>query len=346
MSKRLKTMLCLYAFLLYVPSLAYAGIPIEMVSSERVDQLRLFTGVVEAINQSTISAQTSGQITAVYFDVDDYVKKGDVIIRLNDKQQQSRLRKAQSSMEEAQTRLEQAKKEYARAKGIYAKKLIAKSAFDKARSTYRATEARLSAARATVAEATEQWQYTTIQAPYSGIVVKRFVEKGEVVRPGQALMTGLSLEHLRVVVDVPQDLVVRLRRKSGVFVFLSGQVPVKIESSDVTISPYADERTHTFRTRIQLPAGAGELYPGMTVKMGMVVGQRLQMTIPLSAVVIRSEISGIYIQRDDGVVFFRQIRLGEKTRDRVQVLSGLHDGEKVMLDPLAAVNLLKSQRAK
>jgi len=346
MPKRQTIMLCLCGFLLHVSTLAQADIPFEIAKSIKVDQTRLFTGVIEAVNQSTISAQTNGQITAIYFDVDDYVKKGDVILSLNDKQQKSRLNKAQSSMNEALTNFQQAEKEFIRAKDIYAKKLIAKSAFEKAQSTYKAAESRLSAARSSVVESTELWQYTSIRAPYSGIVVKRFVEKGEVVRPGQSLMTGLSLEHLRVTVDIPQDLIALLRNKSDMFVLLSGQPPRHIESKNITIFPYADARSHTFRARLQLPVGIDVLYPGMTVKIGMVVGQRQQMTVPISAVVIRSEVSGLYIQRDDGTVLFRQIRLGGKMQDRMQVLSGLREGEKVLLDTLAAVDLLKSQRAK
>ncbi|NOY67366.1 MAG: efflux RND transporter periplasmic adaptor subunit [Gammaproteobacteria bacterium] len=336
---------CLCGVLIQVPVLAQVNIPVEVVKSGPVDRMRFFNGVIEAVNQSTISAQTSGQITSVHFDVDDYVKKNDVILRLNDKEQKSRLNKAQSSVKEAQVNLDQAEKEYSRVTDIYKKKLVSKSVLDKAKTAYKGAVARLNVMRAGVIEATEQWQYTVIRAPYSGIVVKRFVQEGESVRPGQPLMTGLSLDHLRATVDIPQDLISYLRQKPAMFVYLPGQVPRNIDSKDMTIFPYADEHSHTFRARLQLPAELGDLYPGMTIKIGMVTGKDQQITVPLNAVVVRSEVSGVYIQRDDGTVSFRQIRPGDKTGGRVLVLSGLREGEKVLLDPFAAMGLLKSQQA-
>jgi len=335
---------CILIFSLHVSVAAQADIAVESVKFQSVDRLRHFHGLIEAVNQSTISAQTSGQITQINFDVDDYVNKGDVILQLADKEQKSRLNKAQSSVKEARAVLEQAEKEYTRVKNIYAKKLVAKSTLEKARSAYKAAEARLGVARAQLAEATEQWQYTAVRAPYSGIVVKRFVEKGELVRPGKALMTGLSLDHLRVTLDIPQDLVGLLRRQPVIFVLLPNGKRLDIASNDVTIFPYADKLMHTFRVRLQLPVRAGEWYPGMTVKIGMVVGQAQQLTVPVAALVTRSEVNGVYVLVDKDIVLFRQVRLGSKQLDRVTVLSGLQEGDKVILDPLKAVTLLKSQR--
>jgi len=338
--------LCLFGLLLNVSVVAQDNNVVETVKASLIKKIRFFSGQIEAVNQSTISAQASGQINEIYFDVDDYVKKDDVILRLNDKEQKSRLSKAKSSVKEAQANFDQAKKEYVRISDIYNKKLVSKSVVDKAKATYYSAEARLNAAQALVREATEQWKYTVIRAPFSGLVVKRFVQKGESVRPGQPIMTGLSLDHLRAAIDIPQDLIIPLRLNPAMFVYLPGHDPKRIDSNDMTVFPYADERSHTFRVRLSLPVGLDGLYPGMTIKIGMAIGEEKQISIPVNAVVVRSEVNALYIQRDGGKVLFRQVRLGERKNDRVHVLSGLREGEKVLLDPYAAMNLLKAQQVK
>ena len=93
------------------------------VHTEAMAEEWLTDAVVEAVNQSTLSAQTSGRITEILFDVDDFVNKGEVLIRFSDKEQKAALARANSQLNEAQARLEQADKEYARISAIYEKKL-------------------------------------------------------------------------------------------------------------------------------------------------------------------------------------------------------------------------------
>ncbi len=318
--------------------------PSESVQVSTVAQTRVFNGLVEALQQSTVSAQTSGRITEINFDVQDYVQKGQVLMRFSDKEQKSRLDSARSSMKEARANAEQAEKEFTRIKSIYAKKLVAKSALDKAAAANKAASARLKAARAKVAEAQEQWEHTVIRAPYSGIVVKRHVELGESARNGQALMTGLSLDHLRVVVELPQDVSAQARTDKRMFVLWPAGHRIQIAPANITVFPYADDKTHSFRTRLALPPGLAGLYPGMLIKVGVEVGQSSQILVPATAVVQRSEVMAVYVEDADGKVLFRQVRTGARHGDRIVILAGLREGEKVLLDPFKAVAALKAQR--
>lgn len=340
--------LVLYSFVCSLPVFAEAvdSGPGQVVTLRSFADIRLFNAVVEAEHQSTVSAQTSGRIIEINFDVDDYVKKDSILLRLADKEQKSRLNSAQSSMKEAQANAEQARKEFQRIESIYARKLVSKAVFDKAVSSVKSAEARLKAARARVDEAREQWEHTIVRAPFSGIVVKRFVQVGEATSPGQELMTGLSLDHLRVVVDFPQGLSRRLRNDAGMIVILPGGMRIPVESSDVTIFPYADIKTHSLRARLKVPMGLTDLYPGMTVKVGIEVGRSDRIMVPLSALVLRGEVEAVYVKDSSGKVLFRQVRAGDRQGNLVSILAGLRVGDVLLLDPLKAVNALKSQRTK
>jgi len=203
----------------------HAGVSASVLQVEPVRKeslLREFRldGVVEAVNKATVSAQTGGAIQKIYVDVDDYVEKGAVIMQLKDVSQKAQLKKAQAGEKEAIANLAKAQDEYDRVKDVYAKKVVSKSSMDEATHALSAAKARLEAARASLDEAREQLSYTQVKAPYSGIVTQRHVEAGETVQPGTKLMTGVSLDKLRVNVDVPQSLINKVRRHETAYVYI------------------------------------------------------------------------------------------------------------------------------
>lgn len=304
-------------------------------------------GVVEAVNQATVSAQTGGSIQEILVDVDDYVEKGEVIIRLKDVSQQAQLKKAQAGEKEAISNLEKADDEYARIKDIYAKKVVSKSQMDDATHALSAAKARLESARASLDEAREQLSYTLIKAPYSGIVIERHVELGETVQPGAKLMTGVSLDKLRVNVDVPQGLINKIREFNKAFVYTDAEVNGEkylVAVEKITIFPIADRASNTFKVRLDLPEGIKGLFPGMFVKVSLVTGEKQVLMVPQESIVYRSEVTAVYVVADDGTINFRHVRLGISSNKSQAILSGLTEGEKVALDPIKAGIAVMQQR--
>jgi RND family efflux transporter MFP subunit len=331
----------------YIPQ-TIAGKALETAEVERVTLKREFKidGNVEAINKATVSAQTRGTIQKIQVDVDDYVEKGSVIINLKDTTQRANLNKAIALEKEAVAHLSQAKDEFDRVEDIYAKKVVSKSKMDDATHALSAAKARLESARANLDTAREQLSYTRVKAPYSGIVTKRHVEVGETVQPGTKLMTGISLDKLRVNVDVPQSLINKIRVQGKAYIYIepaTGVEPVKVEVEKITIFPIADRASNTFKVRLDLPSGTEGLFPGMFVKTALITGEKQVLTVPLKSVVQRSEVTAIYVITDDGRVHFRQVRLGNVRGNARIVLSGLDPGEKVALDPIRAGIVLKQQ---
>lgn len=334
-------------WLIGVAAIAWAGVaPGEelatvTVQTQTVPQERLFDGVIEAINESTVSAQTSGRVAELNYDVNDMVPKGAVILRIRDTEQRSRVDQAKAGIKEAQARYGEAEVEYGRVKGIYQQKLISKSELDRAKAAFNAAKARLDQAKARLAETEEQRGYTVIRAPFSGIVTKRFVELGESVSPGKPLMAGMSLEQLRATVSVPQSFVKALRDHAKATVEIPGGE--QLAAASMRIFPYADASSHDVTVRVNLPEGDHGIYPGMFVKVDFVTGNGEGLLVPAAAVVHRSELTALYVVNPDGHISFRQVRLGDASGDRIEVLAGLESGEKVAVDPIAAGIALKQQ---
>lgn len=300
------------------------------VESATLPRERIFDAVIEAVKQATVSAQTSGRVVKITVDVDDYVEKGAVIVRFRDREQRARFVAAEARYKEASA-------EFKRVKEVYEKKLVARAAFDKA-------EAELKAAGAQLDQAREGLQNTVVRAPYSGIVVKRHIEVGEVASVGQRLLTGLSLESLRATTHVPQDIINQLRADGRARVLLPGGDPRGVAAESLTISPYADPASHTFQVRVNLPAGQRGIYPGMFAKVAFTVAEEQGLLIPREAVAKRSEVTAVYVVDDQDRVSLRQIRLGRILSDgKVTVLAGLEAGTRISLDPLRAAVYLGEQ---
>jgi RND family efflux transporter MFP subunit len=318
-------------------ALAQLPFPTTPVAFERAPRERVWDGTVEAINQATVSAQTSGRVAEIVCDFNDFVEAGAVIMRFTDTEQRAVLGSAEAALQEAEARFAEAESEFRRIAAMFENETVARARYDQARANFDASQARLESARSGVATAREQLEYTVVRAPYAGIVSERHVEVGESVRPGQPLMSGLSLESLRVNVDVPQSLIDPIRRIGRAYVYAGEK---RIEAERLTFSPIADPQANTFRVRVDLPEGSATLYPGVFVKVGFVVGETERLLVPAAAIVHRSELTAVY-RVDGNDVRLQQIRVGRRYGDRIEVLAGLVAGDEVALDPVRAGIYLK-----
>ena len=313
----------------------------EEVSIQNIAKMQQFDGVVEAVNRSTISAQTSGRIIDVLFDVDDFVKAGEIIVRFSDSEHKARLAQAQSSLSAAMAASSGAQKEFKRVEKLLARGTVAKARFDSSEVQLNVALARVETAKAAVEQANEQLGYTVIKAPYSGLVVQRHVQIGEVANPGQPLMTGFSMEKLRINVAVPQQIANHVRRENSAVIY--DGVGGSITTKNLTVFPFADAKSNTVTIRAALPEGIKTVFPGMLVKVAFKTGVQKTMVLPSSAVVKRGEVTGVYIVDKNAKMYLQQIRTGRIMGENIEITSGLAAGNIVASDPLKATLVLKSK---
>ncbi|MCB0257531.1 MAG: efflux RND transporter periplasmic adaptor subunit [Anaerolineae bacterium] len=323
-------------FILAQSSASWADslLPTLAITYQQAPTLRWFDGVLEAQNQATISSQVSARVMELPYDVDDYVEKGAVIVRFRDVDARAGLEKALASLKEAEARLTEAETDLHRIKGLYERQLISKADLDRATANTDAAQARFAAAKANQQQAQESLDNTVVRAPYSGVVVARLVQVGELASPGQPLMTGRSLEQLRAAVEIPQAVIQSVREAEKISVQLpSGEM---LNATSVRIFPWANETSHTFRVRLNLPEGQHGVYPGMWVKVAVNTGSQPALFVPASAITHHGEIAAVYIKSANGWAM-QQVRVGEPdAQGRVQVYSGLSVGDEVAVDALAA----------
>lgn len=314
------------------------------VQQVTVPQWLELSAQVEAVAQGTVSAQTSGRIVELPFDVNDLVPQGAVIVRFTDTEQQARLRQAQAAVRETQSRFDEQQKELVRVRDIHSKGLVAKAALDLAQANYNSAKARLDQATAAAAEAKEQLEQTVVRAPYSGILQQRFVELGELAVPGKPLLRGLSLEQLRLVAQLPQRQYQAVQQSPAAELTLTDGSMISLSAPKLTIAPQANSQSHSFLLRLQLPVADYSQYamlPGSWVRLRLQQGEVSQLRIPASAVLWRGEVSSVYLQAAAAnSLMLQPVRLqavpgtaGEP--DFYQVLAGLTAGQQIVSDASA-----------
>lgn len=307
-----------------------------VVEVREIDLAYTAEAVVEAVRQSTVAAQIAGRIVELRFDVGDAVKKGEVIVRIDERAATQAVAASAAQVQEAQASLANARAQFERSKQLAAQKFISAAGLERAEADYKAAQARVSSLIAGAGQASTERSFATIVAPYSGVVSARHVELGEMAAPGRPLMTGFDPSSLRVVANLPQAQVAAIQAVGKAWV----EVPSlgrRIEVKQITVVPSADPRTHTTRVRLDLPADVSGIYPGVFARAHFSIGRATRLLAPRVAVFQRSEVTAVYVIDAQGLPRLRQVRLGAAgDAQDVEVLSGLKPGERVALEPVKA----------
>ena len=311
------------------------------VEIREIDLAYSSEAVIEAVRQSTVAAQISGRIVELRFDVGDYVKKGEVIVRIDERAAGQALAASEAQVREADAAARNARAQYERSRQLLAQKFISQAALDKAEADYKQAQARLSAMLAGAGQAATERSFATIVAPYSGVVSARHVELGEMASPGKPLMTGFDPSTLRAVANVPQAQVAAIQASGRARIEVPApgfSTPSRwFEVRKLTVVPSADPRTHTTQVRLELPEDSRGIYPGVFARAHFAIGRAPRLLAPRAAVFQRSEVTGAYVIDEKGAPRLRQIRLGTAgDENAIEVLAGLKPGERVALEPVKA----------
>ena len=324
------------------PTLASA-----VVSASAPAQAAGYDGVVEALRQTVLAAQVPGAVVALAVKAGDRVKAGQVLVRLDARAAEQQAGAAAAQVQAARAAQEEATRELERQKQLHEKQYISRAALDRAEAQYKSAPARAAAQLAAAGAARTESGFYTVKAPYDGIVSDVSVVLGDLAMPGRPLLTLYDPAALRVTAAVPQS--AAPRPDSAALVELPGTVAGgaagRITPLRWQLLPAVDPATHTVQLRLELPPGTPAA-PGMFARAWLPAAgasakaagaQRL--SVPAAAVVRRAELTAVYVIGADGKPLLRQVRLGPQSGDRVEVLAGLAEGERVALQPQAAARV-------
>ncbi len=310
------------------------------------------TGTVRARASASLSSKLIGSVREVRVQIGDRVKEGQILIVLDSADLEAALRRAEAAREEIRTMLPEADSGVAAAKAsldlaqvtfnrmqeLYSKRSISNQEFDEASARLKAAQAASEIARAKrtqldarLAQAEQEVRmaqvnrgYAQIEAPYAGLVTAKPAEPGIMATPGAPLMTIEREGAYRLEAAVEESRLGAIRTGQAVSIRFDGAgqgVTGKVSE----IVPEVDAASRTGVVKIDLPASPG-LKSGVFARALFGMGTRRAIMIPAAAAIEHGQILSVLVA-ENGTARTRLVTLGEKMGDRVEVLSGLNEGE-------------------
>ena len=301
-----------------------------------------FDGVVEAVRQTAVSSQVAGAIVTLQVKAGDAVKAGQVLLRIDARAASEGATASAAQEDAARASMNVAAKDYERQKQLFQKQYISQSALDRAQAQLNATQAQVRALQAQTGVAKTQSGFFVVTAPYAGIVSEVPVALGDMAMPGRVLFTLYDPSALRVTASLPQSALGALNGTPDLKFEVPGMASpsTMVKPASVQLLPTVDATTHTVQVRLGLAAGMKGLAPGMFARVWLPIAAGTtaapKLFVPSTAVLQRSEMTGVYVLDGKGQALLRQVRLGQTLGGDVEILSGVQAGEQVAIDPQAA----------
>lgn len=303
------------------------GEPVATVY-EDVTILEKVPASVEASQATLISSRLLARISRVNVRAGDVVKKGDLILELENSDVKAQVQQARSRVNATTARSKEAGQNLARVKELRAGGVMSVADLDQAQANYDALLADLRGAEQALEEAITALSYTEIVAPFNGRVVDRFAEPGDTAQPGSKLLALYNPMSLRVEAQVREHLALGLEVGQA----LTVEIPSLNKIVDAVIEervPAADPGSRSFLVKASVGFDK-DMLPGMYARLLVPAGTGKQLLIPADRVVHIGQMDMVWVYRD-GLAYRRFVRIGKLVRDDlVEILSGLGEGDLVL----------------
>jgi len=336
-----------------------SGVRVEAVKLESVPDEIVAPGTVASATTAQVAARVMGTVTSVLVREGDAVKAGQVLVTLDERELAERRSAARAAVDEAthakeevargvaaaQAQANVTRKTYERYVMLRDKKSVSPQEFDEVEAKQRAAQEGLGAAQAKqkqVASMSARAQaelrametvagYARVTAPFSGVVVRRMVEPGAMAAPGVPLVVVEAASQYRLEVTVDASEAASLKRGSKARVELDALPGKSFSGSVVEMEAGAETASHTVRARIELPRDAA-IRSGLFGRAWFARGEKKAMALPQAAILHRGQLHGVYAVDAEGIARLRMVTLGKSIGDKTEILSGISEGERVVLD--------------
>jgi RND family efflux transporter MFP subunit len=303
-------------------------------------------GNVRAAQTSQIASQAMGNLIEVNTKEGDHVASGQVLALIDDAQPRAAVEQASAAVTAAQKEAASADVEFAltestlkRYQQLYEKKSISPQEFDEIKTRYQSAEARRDMARAGEAQANAALTqartalaHTQVRAPFTGVVTEKKADAGTLASPGMPLFTLEDTRRYRLEATVDESDLRLVHMGAAVPVLLDALGNAQISGRVTEIVPAADPASRSFLVKIDLPSDA-RLRSGLFGRARIARDGRSALFIPQTAIVVRGQLHGVFVVDQNQIAQLRYITLGQPSGQQVEALSGLQDGEKIVVAP-------------
>jgi RND family efflux transporter MFP subunit len=287
------------------------------------------SGKIEATNSANLSTRMMGFVNKVHVKVGDKVRKGQLLVSINNTGLQAKRAQVNAGITEATAAYNNAQKDYNRFKSLFADNSASQKEMDDMTANYEMAKARLDGANQMKNEINSQFAYSNITAPFSGVVTNKFIDAGDMANPGMPLIAVEAPGIFEVTAMVPESEISQI--KSGTTVDVLVKSLGKTVKGKVTeVSTSAKNTGGQFLVKAHLDKTDTKLLSGMFATIQFPIEKTTESSmvlVPNSAIVTKGQLSGVYTVSQSNTALLRWLRLGRTYGDQVEVLSGLNADE-------------------
>jgi RND family efflux transporter MFP subunit len=306
-------------------------VPVVQISVARIEkgdlpQFSESVGTVKASREATVASKIMGFVALLSFKEGDRIKEGAVLVEIDDREINAQLEQAQAAVTEATASYRNAEINLKRMKGLMEQKSVTQQQVDNAVMQFDVAKARIEQANANVGALKVMLGYARVSAPFDGVITEKAIEKGEMATPGRPLFKLTDDRRLRLEAEIRESEIRGI--KSGAAIDVRVDAVGKVIKGKVSqIVPSGDPATHSFLVKIDLPGTEG-LMPGMFGRAYIPKGMTVALMVPKGALIEKGQLTGVFVVKEKRAGY-RMIKTGVVTGDKVEVLSGLMEGEEV-----------------
>lgn len=291
------------------------------------------SGQLQSAETAMISTRVMGFITSVNAKPGDVVSKGQLLISISNSDILARKAQAQAMVTEAEAAFVDAQKDLERYTELYKQQSTSAKELENITLHHQSMKAKTEAAKQLKREAEAMLVYTQITAPFTGTVTQTMIDAGSMASPGMPLLILEKKEHYEVITSVTEADIEHLKTGTSATLLLK-TTDKRITGTVTEISPSSTNSGGRYGVRISVPEHERKgLYAGMSVTVTFhVPGTGSEsLLVPASALIYKDQLAGLYTVSENNTALLRWIRLGKIHNDHVEVLSGLHVGERFIL---------------
>lgn len=309
----------------------------KKASKISLKKLRVVSAEVEAVKSLDLKSRVAGRIKSFPIEISSEIKKGDIVVFLDTKEFEIKLKQAEALRDIAISKFEIAKEDFKekrkdkiRMKNLFEKGSITKKRFDSAslffemsKSKLAIAKANLNLAKAKYEEAKYFFDESFIKAPFSGIISFKYLNEGDLVSPSSPIVRMIN-EEFKIIAKVPEKYLSKIKEKDEVEIFLENSKK-SFFSKIFKIYPEIDKFSKNATLEIRIKNK--KIYPGSYAKIVILLDKKDVIAVPISSLIDKNKIFVIKENR----AFLKNLKLGRREEDLIEVKSNLLEGEEIVI---------------
>lgn len=309
-------------------------VKVETAKLQEQPEILRFSGKLEAEKHSNLSTRIMGQIVKIYVEPGQKVNQGQLLVQLHDQDILAKKAQVAANKIEAEAAYKNAEKDFQRFTVLLEQKSATQKEMDDVATQYNMAKARLEMVNEMQKEVEENLRYASIKAPYSGTITKKYCNEGDLASPGMPLIALEQANQFKVMARIPETEISKIKKNDQVKVQINAIGNDQIEGVVEEVNPSSQYTGNQFEAKIVVKPTTEQIkkmYNGMYATVLLEKGGMASIMVPKNVLIQKGQLTGVYAISQSGTAMLRWVRTGKTIGEKVEILSGLSDGEKYIL---------------